>query len=115
MIWRFDQCNCWHGHDWFQIERFGYHATLASHCVKYARIRVFYDTYLPVSGQGCRFSPYRGKYGSEKTRILASSTQCCGKTGQPSMVEVAMYYNGLSQTRLQVSVKFKRKEYSSVL
>ena len=31
------------------------------------------------------------------------------------MIEVAMYYNGLSQTRLQVSVKFKTKEYSSML
>ena len=32
-------------------------------CIKYDRIRVFCDPYFP------RFSPYKGKYESEKTRI----------------------------------------------
>ena len=34
------------------------------YCIKYARIRVFIDSYL-------QFCPYRGEYGSVKTRILA--------------------------------------------
>ena len=45
------------------------------HCVKYALIRVFPDPYFPVWGQTRRFSPYTGKYGSEKTcdNILRSA------------------------------------------
>ena len=38
-----------------------------SRCVKYARIWVFADP---------RFCPSKGKYGSEKTRVLAYFTQC---------------------------------------
>ena len=42
---------------------------LKTHCVKKARVRVFTDPYF------CRFSSYREKYRSAKTRIVACSMQ----------------------------------------
>ena len=42
---------------------------LKAHCIKNARVRVFADPYF------CRFSFYREKYGSAKTRIVACSMQ----------------------------------------
>ena len=41
------------------------------HCIKYAKIRVFTDPFSPAEGQNLRFCPYRGEYGSAKTRILS--------------------------------------------
>ena len=40
------------------------------HCIKYARIRIFTDSYIPVKGLNFRFCPYTGEYRSVKTSIL---------------------------------------------
>lgn len=45
-------------------------------CVKCARIRAFSYPYFSAWRQNRRFCPYTGKCGSEKTRIMASFTQC---------------------------------------
>ena len=47
-----------------------------SHCVKYARIRVFSDPYFPVLRQNRRFCLYTGKYATEETRAMAYFTGC---------------------------------------
>ena len=41
------------------------------HCVKYAKTRIPYDQYFPVSEQSCSSCPFTGKRGSEKTHVLS--------------------------------------------
>ena len=47
--------------------------SVTPHYMKYARIWVFTDRILPYKE---RFCPYKGEYGSVKTRILAYLMQC---------------------------------------
>ena len=62
------------------------------HCVKYARIRVFFDPYSPVRGQNGRLCPITKKCESEKTCILTV------ESGTPTILSLiiakslAIYY-----------------------
>ena len=43
-----------------------------THCIKYARVRVFTDAYSSVKGQNLRFGPYTKEYRSLKIRIVVN-------------------------------------------
>ena len=96
---------------------------LATHCIKYARIRAFSDLYSPIWRQNLRLCPYTGEYRSLKTRILAYIMQWLPRLGWIFLRNLDITYSSVwivqaikEQDEIRViTSSFSDKERAAVL